>query len=134
MLRNFFLPGFWAISILFLSSIPSDELPDFSFWNLIGIDKLAHVFMYGIFAFLISRAYAIQSSHAALSFNGAKIAATISIIYGGLIEVWQEYILTYRYGEWLDFLFNVFGTFLGIWIYRKINKNKLVKTTDIKSY
>lgn len=134
MLRNFFLPGFWAISILFLSSIPSDELPDFSFWNLIGIDKLAHVFMYGIFAFLISRAYAIQSSNSAISFNSGKIAATISIIYGGLIEVWQEYILTYRYGEWLDFLFNVLGTFLGIWIYRKINKNKLVKTTDIKSY
>lgn len=40
-------------------------------------------------------------------------------IYGGLIELYQGYILTNRIADWVDFLANCIGAFIGWVIMRR---------------
>ena len=120
MLRYYFSPLFWAATILFLSSIPSKELPDFSFWKLFSFDKIAHVVMYCIFSFQVMKSCVRQYANWTLRYNAAKVAAITSIVYGGLIEVFQEYVLRDRHGDWIDLISNIIGTFIGIWLFKKV--------------
>jgi VanZ family protein len=120
MLRYYFSSLFWAAVILFLSSIPSSELPDFSFWKLLSFDKWAHVAMYGILSFQIMKSCVRQYAVWTLRYNAAKVAAVASIIYGGLIELFQEYVLLDRHGDWIDLIMNIIGTFAGIWLFKKL--------------
>ena len=120
MLRNFLVPFFWALIILLLSSIPSSDLPDFSFWILISFDKLAHACMYGLLSFLTMKACLKQYSNRYVRYNALKVSAVSGIIYGGFVEFFQEYVLTDRYGDWMDFIANVIGTVIGIIVFRLI--------------
>jgi len=48
-----------------------------------------------------------------------QIAIVIScIVYGGLIELYQGFILTNRVADWTDFIANAIGTFIGWALYR----------------
>jgi len=44
------------------------------------------------------------------------------VIYGGLIELGQEYLTPFRMGDWMDFWFNVVGAFIGLIVCLLINK------------
>lgn len=44
-------------------------------------------------------------------------------IFSGLIELMQEYVSPYRTGDWMDFLYDAIGAFVGIAICLRINKN-----------
>jgi VanZ family protein len=120
MLRYFLAPLFWAIIILFFSSIPSSDLPDFSFWKLISFDKFAHVCMYSLLSFLIMKACFRQYSSWFIRYNAIKVTTFAGIIYGGFIELLQEYALVDRYGDWMDMVANAVGVFLGIVVFRLI--------------
>jgi VanZ family protein len=122
MLRYYFSPLFWAATILFLSSIPSKELPDFFFWKIFSFDKLIHVAMYCIFSFQVMKACVRQYANWTLRYNAARVAVITGALYGGFIELYQEYILTDRHGDWLDLIANIAGTFLGVWLFRWIFK------------
>ncbi len=76
--------------------------------------------MYCIFSFQVMKACVRQYANWILRFNAGKVAAITSIIYGALIELLQEFILMDRHGDWIDFLFNIIGTFLGIRLFRII--------------
>jgi VanZ family protein len=66
----------------------------------------------------------------ALPIRHALIGAVVSpILFGGLIEIGQEYLTSYRGGEWVDFLADIGGVMLGSliawyflrpWILKKI--------------
>ncbi len=113
-------PLFWAATILFFSSIPSSELPDFSFWKLFSFDKIVHTVMYALLAFLVMKASLRQYSNWFIRYNAVKVTAVSVTLYGGAVELFQEFLLTDRTGEWLDFVANTAGAFLGIWIFRLI--------------
>lgn len=125
MLRFFIAPLFWAGIILFLSSIPAKDLPELTFWDLIRSDKLGHIFMYGILAFQLMRSLVRQYSSWQLRYYATVIAFIISVMYGGLIEVYQHYLIADRFGDWIDFLANIIGTFLGVVAFRFIFKEYL---------
>jgi hypothetical protein len=46
----------WAIIATFLCGTNGQNIPSFSFSNLIGIDKLAHMLLFGTETFLIATA------------------------------------------------------------------------------
>ena len=119
-MRYYFTPLFWALTILFFSSIPSKELPDISFWELFTFDKMAHVALYGIFSFQIMRACIRQYANWNIRYHAASIAAIVSVLYGAGIELMQHFLLTDRYGDWLDLLANIIGTLAGILLFKKI--------------
>jgi len=120
MFRFYLAPLFWALTILILSSIPSKELPDFSFWKLFSFDKFVHVAMYGILSFQVMKACVRQYANWWLRYNAVRVSLVFGTIYGGLIELFQENVLIDRHGDWMDLISNIVGTILGIFLYRYI--------------
>jgi len=48
-------------------------------------------------------------------------------LFGGLVEIIQEYLTTTRSGDWFDFLSDCIGTIIGIGIALLINRHLLRK-------
>ena len=45
------------------------------------------------------------------------LAVVISIAYGGLTELMQEFFVPTRTGDWIDFLADILGTGLGALVF-----------------
>lgn len=120
MFRFYLAPLFWTITILILSSIPSKELPDFSFWKLFSFDKFVHVAMYGILSFHVMKACVRQYANWWIRYNAVRVSFVFGTIYGGLIELFQENYLTDRHGDWMDLISNIIGTIFGIVLFKYI--------------
>ena len=75
--------------------------------------------MYATFAFLCIWGYREQfvSNGKDYRTKAIVLAAVISIMYGGLTEIMQEYLVPMRTGDWYDFLADTIGTLLGISIF-----------------
>ena len=84
-----------------------------------GIDKVVHVLMYATFAFLCIWGYRSQyvTHDDAYRKRAVLLAAVISILYGGITELMQEFLVPSRTGDWFDFLADSVGTLLGISIF-----------------
>ena len=87
---------------------PQTELDDVP-----GIDKLAHTAMYFVMAGLLwFEFYRGRRKTNAPMWHAWVGAFFCPLIYGGLVELLQEYCTEYRGGEWLDFAANSSGVIL----------------------
>ena len=93
----------YLIAILVVSTIPGHTLKDV---NWLGYDKLNHIIMYAIFAFL-----AVNSMRF-LSFWPITIMIIIGFVYGGFNELWQGLVAD-RYPSFYDALANGIGLIIG---------------------
>jgi VanZ family protein len=118
--RSFFPSLFWMGVIFFLSIIPGSNLPDFSFWRIFSMDKLIHAIFFSILSFQLMNGCMRQYNHTFIRKNSVIIALTIAIIYGGIVELYQEMYLIDRYGDWLDILANIVGAMAGVVVFRII--------------
>ena len=101
---------FWAALIFVLSAIPGDTIVLPSFWNS---DKFAHIFMYFVLAVLIL--LTLLWAQRDISFiESALLTFLVSIAYGGIIEILQQYVFIHRNGDFLDFIANSIGAALGV--------------------
>ena len=111
-------PGIcWALFIWLLCTIstPTIEIPDL--FDLFAPDKIVHFFFYAVLVFLFLNGFRKLSMDHKIKQN--QIAIVIScIVYGGLIELYQGFILTNRVADWTDFIANAIGTFIGWALYR----------------
>ena len=98
----------WAIIATGLCGTNGNNIPQFSFSNLIGIDKLAHMLLFGTETFLIALAskkiYAYKSS-----FHIILPAFIIGTVFGIIIEILQATLFTNRSFDYLDMLANTIG-------------------------
>lgn len=76
--------------------------------------------MYGVLSFQLMKGCIRQYASWRLRYNATLFSVIVSVGYGGLIELYQQYILTDRYGDWVDMVANVAGTILGVMIFRFI--------------
>ena len=120
MIRYYLSPLVWAAIILLLSSLPSKSLPELTFWEWLGVDKIAHVILYAVLVFQVMRSCIRQYANWNLRYHAKRVAIVTSMVYGGLIELYQEYILTDRNGDWFDMIANLAGAFLGVWLFRLV--------------
>jgi VanZ family protein len=118
--RAFHAPLIWMGVILFLSIIPGEDLPDFSFWKLLSVDKLVHAGFYMVLSFLILKGCVRQYRSPRIRTNGSIIAISVSTVYGGFMELLQELYLNDRYGDWMDIISNVIGAVAGVIVFRLI--------------
>ncbi len=101
----------WTIVIIILSFI---RLPERTGPDLIPYaDKIEHFVLYFVLGFLLSK-----------EDSNMRISAVYIILLGALIEIGQGVLTTYRTGDYLDFLMNLVGGYIGL--YHK-NIIKLVK-------
>jgi hypothetical protein len=120
-----FWPSFsWGIFILILTGIPGQLIPQVpSFMDLFEPDKLVHLFIFGVFVYLLMHGF-ISSER--LSFGKAGIASLlISIAFGGMTELLQAYIFTNRNGSIYDVIADTVGSVL---VYLVCIKRKSVVT------
>jgi VanZ family protein len=108
------IPGILCgIVILILTVLPGSLFPRVK--PAIGLDKVAHIFMYAGFAFACLWGYRSQFVSKGLDYKKKAIllAIIISIAYGGLTEMIQEYLVPTRSGDKFDFVADCLGTGLG---------------------
>ena len=108
-----------CLVILYLCFMDTEPLPKVS---IINFDKFVHCCMFltvsGIIFFENSKYFKKSVSIG----NLVKYSFFFPTIYSGLIEIGQEYLTSTRSGDWLDFLFDGIGAFLGLIICIMINK------------
>ena len=112
------IPGILCgIVILILTGLPGSLFPRVK--PVVGIDKVVHLLMYAGFAFACLWGYRKQfvSNGSAYRKKAIILALVISIAYGGLTEIMQEYLVPKRTGDWLDFLADSIGTGIGVLIF-----------------
>lgn len=107
------LPAIIVMVVIFgLSSIPSKEMPDFGFWDLI-IKKGAHMLGYGILA-------ATYSYGLGFSKGRWRFALLFAVVYAITDEYHQSFVQG-RHSSWLDALvIDGSGAVIGLFILSKV--------------
>jgi len=106
----------WAVLIFIASSFPGKDIPDFSLWDFLGADKIVHAFLYGIFTWLLL----VFFTHADLSvYSKFFLSVFISTAYGGILELYQHYLLPDRSGDWMDFVADITGSIMALIFFRR---------------
>jgi VanZ family protein len=112
-LKNYYRSILVFLVILFLSTISGDNVPGGSLFQIPNFDKIVHLLMYLSLAVIIG--YDILKNNVKFSIQKTMIIVILmTILYGGLLELVQEYLTTTRSGDWMDFLFNSLGVILSI--------------------
>ena len=106
-----------GIIILILTGLPGSVFPRVK--PIVGIDKVAHACMYAAFAFMCIWGYRKQfiSNDIVYKKRALWLTAIISIAFGGITELMQEFLVPTRTGDWFDFLSDAFGTLLGLFVF-----------------
>lgn len=108
----------WAVLILVASSFPGKNIPDFSLWDFLGVDKIVHAFLYGIFTWLLLIFFTHADNPVSYKFF---LSLFIGAAYGGVLELYQHYLLPDRSGDWMDFIADVTGCILALFFFRKFH-------------
>lgn len=122
MIRRFWPAVAWAILILILTGVPGSYFPEVqTFWDWLAPDKVVHLGIFGVQAYLIMWGFKPQyfSKKQRYLFIGG--ATVITILYGMLTEVLQNYVFFGRDGNWFDFLADALGAFFGLLAYYLLN-------------
>ncbi|MHC1777154.1 MAG: VanZ family protein [Lentimicrobium sp.] len=124
-IKNYW-PGItWWCFILVLTLAPGNYFPKVgSFWNLFKPDKLIHLFIFGVLAFLL-----LLGSYK--QYRGAKhryivvFPLTVTIITGVVTELLQAGLPIGRNANIYDVIANFTGCFVGFFIFSFFrNKNR----------
>jgi VanZ family protein len=113
----------WALLVLVLCNIEmpvSESGPSLFF---IGFDKLAHLgFFFVLTILLFYGKIRYQHNYSFRSLTILKIILTTAFL-GGLIEMMQWKIFTYRSAEWWDFFCDMIGVFMGVFSYILLHRS-----------
>ncbi|MBK9292131.1 MAG: VanZ family protein [Bacteroidetes bacterium] len=115
MRRN--LPGIlWTALIVLLMGIPGNRFPQISsFWEWLEPDKLIHLVLFGVWAYLILRQNPAQYHR-----NRGRLFVLVLLsgaILSAATELLQHYVFINRSGNIYDALANIIGTIFGMIIY-----------------
>ncbi|MBQ7272399.1 MAG: VanZ family protein [Bacteroidaceae bacterium] len=96
--------------------------------SVIGIDKLVHTAMYFLMAGLLWWEFLRGRVKTQAPMWHAWIGAFLCpLLYGGIVELAQEYCTDHRGGEWLDFAANSSGVILAAIAARYLFPSQLKK-------
>ncbi len=119
-----FWPGIcWWVFVIALTLTPGNYFPKVSsFWNLFSPDKLIHLFIFGVLAFLLlSGSYKHQQRKSIIAITIAPLL--ITLFTGIITELMQAIFPIGREASIYDTLANFIGCFAGYYGFR-ILKNK----------
>ena len=110
----------WTLIILKLSTGPGVQIP-FTWDNIIGIDKLGHLFFYLVQTILL---YWTFEKQVIFKTRQQRIwwSFLLSTILGILLEIVQFSCYPNRYFEILDIIANIIGSYLAIHLFTIVNR------------
>jgi VanZ family protein len=98
----------WSITVVILTLIPGEELPNVP---VVGIDKLVHVFIFALMMTLTAFGLHKSSLRQSLK-NRALISFAYSFIFGIIIELIQPFVPG-RSFSYFDIVANMIGVAIG---------------------
>jgi hypothetical protein len=107
----------WALFILGLCVLPGTAIPELTFLEWLKPDKLIHLFLFGVLAFLLIKGFTGQLTSPFLRLHAKVISIFLSAFYGVVVEIIQEYCVSGRHGDVYDSIADAIGAFLGLWYY-----------------
>ncbi len=102
----------WALFILTMCSISLGHIGD-SHLFFPGFDKLTHCGFFFVLVVFCCSGLIKQQNITCLSYKSLAIITISAILYGGLIELLQLTIFTWRSGEWGDLFADSVGACMG---------------------
>jgi VanZ family protein len=105
---------FWTAVITWLSLVSFEKVPSVSI-SIPGKDKVVHFFFYFFFVFLWTKALDLRERKQQL------IVLVIAIIYGIIIEVFQDVFTLTRTADYLDVVANSIGAISGL-VFLRVKK------------
>jgi len=109
---NWFLLVFYVLFLTYFSLINSNDL-HVGFLNFLHADKLVHFTIYFIMASLLYRVLYLSFT---IPVNvQVVVSIAIPVVYGGIIELMQEYLVSGRTADIFDFLANIGGITIGVY-------------------
>ena len=115
----------WALFILIICAIPGNRIPKLTFLEWLKPDKIVHLLVFAVLCVFLLRSFLDAHALNLTAKNASKLAISICIVYGALVEFLQYSIFINRSGDVRDAIANSMGAFLGWWIYNRFfNKEK----------
>ncbi|WP_439182105.1 VanZ family protein [Carboxylicivirga taeanensis] len=117
-----------TLSVIFfitlLSLINTSNIPKDTFKLLPHFDKIVHFLMYFTLGFTFMFEYYIHHHQTLTKISSILV---LPLIYGGLMEVLQMSITSYRSGDWWDMLANGSGIIMAFFAVRVFRNNAFIK-------
>jgi len=128
MLKKFWPALIWSIVILLLTGLPGNDFPKITnFWGWLEPDKVVHLFIFGVLAFLILFGYREQYFKSKKRYLFGVVAIVITAIYGLITEVLQYYVFVGRDGNPFDFFADVTGAVMAWLLFYYLYRKKIRK-------
>ena len=108
----------WSIIILILTLLPGKEFPEV---HIVGIDKIVHVFIFGLLMVLTAYGFYKLSRQRDSIQNPILISLSYCIIFSVTIELMQQYVPG-RSFSMLDIAANVTGVSLGYFGFKVLQR------------
>lgn len=113
--RGWLPPLIWAGVILLGTSLPQDVVPV----QTSNIDKVLHFTIYTVFAFLLTRQIAVDTSGGRAMVGAVLIAAAFAAV-----DEWHQGFIPGRFPEFADWLADVAGAIIGALIYVLLSRRR----------
>src|ERR1700743_2862452 len=104
----------WALFIFLMCSIKIGDNVMHEPMFFPGFDKLVHSGFFFMLVVLWCNGSIRQQKGQLLSYKSAVVITVVAILFGGLIELLQLTIFTWRDGEWPDLFADAVGACMGI--------------------
>jgi VanZ family protein len=118
----------YSLVIISLCTFPGDKMPSLDFSVLFTFDKIAHTLSFGILALVCTVGLAKYLRFSYMRKHSLSWAVAYSLFLGGAIELAQAYLVKERYGDWMDFLADSIGVFLGALFFLMLYTREPLKT------
>ena len=114
---------FWAIMIAVLHAIPGQDLAFIQMDDLSHLDKIFHLGVFAIGAWLFMRA--LKQQYAVHAF---RYTFTLYALYALLLELMQGACFESREADFIDWVADIVGVLLALLLHQKIYSNEPIKS------
>lgn len=115
----------WALFVLMMCLMPMGNIGESSLF-FPGFDKLVHCGFFFVFVVFAENGLIRQNKN--FVYTRVLTTAVIAVVFGGAIELLQQYVFTWRDGDWRDLFADTVGigmaTFSIMVTYTAINHGK----------
>lgn len=115
-----------TLGMLLLTLLPADSLGENKLWSY---DKLGHMVLFGSWSLSVGLYYQIHKSKAVKLW----VIFASGTTFGLLIEVLQYALPVNRQGDPIDFLFDLLGCIIAVWLLKKISPEEINEKTLSRS-
>jgi VanZ family protein len=103
----------WALFIFTMCSIKMGDVGKSSLF-FPGFDKLVHCGFFFVIVVFSANGFLRQQKRSKLSYTAAAVITLLAIAFGGLIELLQLWVFTWRSGEWSDLFADTVGACMAL--------------------